>query len=552
MKKICTLLLTAGMLFGAATGASAIDFKAKGQWIFGMGMVDTARPEVTLGRVGNLSGASGEADTFQAQQRVRLQIDAVASEALSATVFFEIGDQKWGNQKNGGALGTDGTVVEVKRAYIDWFVPNTDLSFRMGLQGAAFPNVAGGAAILDDDVAGIVANYKINDMASVTFAWFRPFNDNYNGWAGEADGSGRYFGNGAYPASLSYSDDEHDRSNFLDNLDIFMLSVPLQGENWSFNPWFALGFMGDNVAEGMFDATRLADGNYAVSTSDAFNSSVVTGISPLFGGQYAAAFASTFGTADRIDGEFWNGDEDAYTTMWFLGLPMTYQYDAWNFELDFNYGYIQSSGSYNAANFYEGGYARVENGRQGWLLKGLVEYKMDWGTPGLFAWYGSGDDDDVQNGSEMMPFLSPSGNFTSFLGDGELGWQPGSAYDQQLSYSGTWGIGLQVKDLSFVEDLTHIIRIAYWAGTNDSAMTKYIASPYLSDGQGFYLTDDDYLVEINFDTEYQIYENLSAHVQLGYIFNGIDHDNYRTVNGGSRIGDARDGYKATLTFNYSF
>jgi len=35
MKKICTVLLAAAMLMGAATGASAIDFKAKGQWLVG-------------------------------------------------------------------------------------------------------------------------------------------------------------------------------------------------------------------------------------------------------------------------------------------------------------------------------------------------------------------------------------------------------------------------------------------------------------------------------------------------------------------------------------
>ena len=33
MKKLMTLALAAGMLLGAATGANAIDFKAKGQWI---------------------------------------------------------------------------------------------------------------------------------------------------------------------------------------------------------------------------------------------------------------------------------------------------------------------------------------------------------------------------------------------------------------------------------------------------------------------------------------------------------------------------------------
>ena len=33
MKKLATLLIAAGLVFGVSTGASAIDFKAKGQWI---------------------------------------------------------------------------------------------------------------------------------------------------------------------------------------------------------------------------------------------------------------------------------------------------------------------------------------------------------------------------------------------------------------------------------------------------------------------------------------------------------------------------------------
>ena len=33
MKRICTLILAAGLVFGAATGASAVDFKARGQWL---------------------------------------------------------------------------------------------------------------------------------------------------------------------------------------------------------------------------------------------------------------------------------------------------------------------------------------------------------------------------------------------------------------------------------------------------------------------------------------------------------------------------------------
>ena len=122
-------------------------------------------------------------DTFDAEQRVRLQLDAVASEALSGTVYFEIGTQKWGNAGNGGALGADGTnQVRVKNAYIDWAIPQTDAKIRMGIQGLALPNTyAGGSAVLDTDVAAVVASYKFNENVGLTAFWARPFNDNFDG-----------------------------------------------------------------------------------------------------------------------------------------------------------------------------------------------------------------------------------------------------------------------------------------------------------------------------------------------------------------------------------
>ena len=102
-------------------------------------------------------------------QRLRLQLDAVASESLSGTVYFEIGDTTWGQNSSGGALGADSnSVVELKNAYIDWMVPNTALKFRMGIQTITMPNVAGGSAVLDDDAAGIVANYQFNENVGLT------------------------------------------------------------------------------------------------------------------------------------------------------------------------------------------------------------------------------------------------------------------------------------------------------------------------------------------------------------------------------------------------
>ena len=96
MKKIATLILAAGLVFGAATGASAIDFKAKGQWImsFDYGQGGNFVKNYTHGYPQGW-GKGGE-DDFEARQRVRLQLDAVASESLSGTVNFEIGDTIWG------------------------------------------------------------------------------------------------------------------------------------------------------------------------------------------------------------------------------------------------------------------------------------------------------------------------------------------------------------------------------------------------------------------------------------------------------------------------
>ena len=187
MKRICTLLLAAGMLLGVATGASAIDFKAKGQWL--MGFAGGENQLINKTRTGNGPKEKlNSNDKFAAQQRVRLQLDAVASESLSGTVFFEIGNQIWGKANagpgvGGGALGADGAnAIKVKRAYIDWMVPQTDLKFRMGIQGVTLPNKAGGSAIMDTDAAGITASYQFNENVGLTALWARPANDNYLGY----------------------------------------------------------------------------------------------------------------------------------------------------------------------------------------------------------------------------------------------------------------------------------------------------------------------------------------------------------------------------------
>ncbi|WP_297828421.1 outer membrane homotrimeric porin [uncultured Desulfovibrio sp.] len=507
MKRICTLLLAAGMLLGVATGASAIDFKAKGQWLVGFAGGENQLLSKTRTGANGSKQKYDSSDKFAAQQRVRLQLDAVASEALSGTVFFEIGNQTWGKAEQGGALGADGTMVKVKRAYIDWLVPQTDLKFRMGIQGVTLPNVAGGSAIMDTDAAAITASYQFNENVALTALWARPLNDNYIG--NNSHGSENY------------------HQNYLDNMDLFALMLPVKLDGFEITPWAMYGVAGKNSLNG-YNADNgwgTADGNLDYSLRP------YPGISGR----------------DEI-----GGTSKAYGNMFWAGLPFAITaWDPLNIEVDINYGYVESMGRFDASK--NGVAKRGSTERQGWLAKALVEYKLDWGVPGIFGWYGSGDDGNVKNGSERMPSIVPMGNFTSFMGDGNYGWM---WVDNSLEYAGTWGIGLQIRDMSFMEDLKHTFRVAYWGGTNSPSMVKYMDSAYAwNDGWGTgaspYLTTNDGLLELNLVNSYQMYENFDVNLELGYIANFMDNDTWKKSNNPSSF-QKQDAWKAQLIFAYSF
>ena len=509
MKKILTLMLTAGMLLGAASGAKAIDFKASGEWLVGFGLGDGSLIKDVNDQKRH------QDDTFNAGQRIRLQLDAVASETLSGTVFFEIGDQMWGQSESGGALGADSTsVVKLKNAYIDWMVPNTDLKLRMGLQAVALPNVAGGSAIMDGDAAAVVASYQFNENVGLTALWMRPLNDNYTG----TNADGEAYGNGY--------------KNYLDNMDLFALMLPLKFDGVELTPWAMYGLQGKN--------TRFNEGG--VETADGALNVTLPGYYP----------SMNFGPGGL------GHTGKSYGSMFWAGLPVAITaFDPLNIEFDINYGYVEAMGRYDVLK--RGVESVLGNSkREGWLVKALVEYKMDWGTPGIFGWYASGDDGNVKNGSERLPSIAGSGNFTSFMGDGNLAWGTGyNFYDNNLTYAGTWGVGLQIADVSFVEDLKHTFRVAYWGGTNSPSMVKYMGSAVAWDDttavqDGPYLTTNDGLLEFNLVNSWQIYENLEANLELGYIINMMDRDTWDKSYVSDRNWSKQDAWKAQLIFAYSF
>ncbi len=528
MKKLATLLLAAGLVFCGVTGASAIDFKAKGQWImsfdYGQGMsgyTDTRNGGDVYG-----SGYGGRrgADNFNANQRVRLQIDAVASESLSGTVYFEIGESQWGHVGSGGALGADRTIVEIKQAYLDWIIPNTEVKVRMGIQGIGLPALTGtGSQVFINDVAGIVVSNKFSDNVSLTAFWARPYNDNFEG---------------------NDVDNHAVSAGFLDNVDAFGLVMPLTFDGFKIIPWVTYTMVGQNFAR---------SGNPGQGVS--------YGLLPLDPISGAAITSNNHHVYDELF---------SYGNVWHAGLTGEITAaDPFRIAWDVNYGHAyfgSADGNHldSAFGVPAGSFKDYEAKREGWFASLLFEYKMDWGTPGLYGWYSSGDDGDPYNGSERMPSIS-NGNsdnyFSAFAGNGN----PYIAREGILGTTliGTWGVGVRLKDFSFMEDLKHTFRINYFQGTNSTDMAAVVGSGFNANGweqadagfyqgggtgNGLYLTTEDHAFEFGLSTDYKIYENLTLYVEAAYLALSFDQGNDVW---GDRF-SATDAWNVNASFVYSF
>ena len=212
MRYLLSCLLSLALL--APATARAIDFKISGDW-----QILLEESNVTP------RGVDG-ADSFGALQRFRIQLDAVASENLSGSVQFELGRTEWGQSATGGALGADGTVAEVRHAYLDWQLPQTDIKVRMGLQPLMLPGIVSGfSATWCHDMAGISLGAPLYDSqdldAELALFWARPYNDN---------------------SEATFGPDKATRH--LDNMDVFALSLPVRGERFKINPWAMYAMIG--------------------------------------------------------------------------------------------------------------------------------------------------------------------------------------------------------------------------------------------------------------------------------------------------------------------
>ena len=482
MKRIVTLLLAAGLVLGAAAGSQAADIKAKGNWTFSWQLGDN-----------NLFEKNG--DKFTAKQRLRTQIDVIASESLKGVLFLEMGDQNWGSSKDGASLGTDGKIVKVRYSYVDWVIPQTDAKVRMGLQNFSLPGFISNNPILGGgsaDGAGITISGQFTENVGASLFWLRAENDNTDGYRGN-------------PSSNA--------------MDFVGLTVPMTFDGVKVTPWAMYGALGR-------DSFTNGDG---VNKYDPVTGELISGPGSVANGLLPTG----------VDGAMLKGaDLDRHGNAWWVGVAseLTY-FDPFRFALDAAYG---------SADMGSIGGFDVE--RSGWFASILGEYKMDYFTPGILLWYASGDDSNWANGSERMPVVEGSWTASSYGFDDNFGRD---ACDMiGLTNDGKMGVYLQAKDISFMEDLTHIFRVGFIKGTNNTEMARQgIASPTGTSGRELYLTTADKAWEVNFDTQYKIYKDLTLAVEIGYI--NLDLD--KGVWGKGTVDSYRENnVRGAVTLQYTF
>ena len=489
MKKLATLLLAAGLVFSAFQPASAVELKPYGMF------------ELLFEHGGNMARAlqsSADGKHFGVIQRLTVGTRFVMDENLSATYEAILGYNTWGGpatgaaaaQQNGGVLGSRSANIVTKFAYLDWVVPGTDLKVRMGMQPWFWPSYATGTINPGDGDGfgtGILVNAPINDNVGVTAGWMRAT-------------SGFRRGN--------VVTDKHTD----DNLDMFLLTLPIKGEGFRLTPWATFAAVGKDQS------------GWAKSTS-------WKQFTPLVAA--ASAGLAESGHAQNVTAQN-IGQVRGNSTAWWGGLggELT-MFDPFRFAFDASYSNVDAD------------YSALD--RSGWMLGLAMSYKTAYGVPTLKFWYTSGDDGNVKNGSERP---TVNGNFNTsasvLFGDGTLAGN--MVQDAGAAKAGTWGLSAQWNKASFIEGLFHNFRVTYVQGTSSSKMAKYVEKTEL----GKYLTTKDSVVEVSLDNVYSIYRNLAAMLEVAYLFENMDGDMWGKelgIDGGAHFSNA---WRVDLKFMYTF
>ena len=408
-------------------------------------------------------------ETFRARQRARIWFDFVANENLKAVLGLEIGDITWGSGGSVGRSSGGGLATD-----------GVNIETKHAYIDFTVPNTSVNikAGLQPIYIPGNLGSPIMDDDAAALMI-SAPINDMVSiagGWVRAVDLSDGTSDSG-FAAGASNKDE----------YDTFALLVPVNADGFSVTPYLLYSMIGQNVGIDTFWANSV-DNGVIDQLNDVLN---------------AAGLADLKMTDDA--------------TMWHAGFSTKVDmFDPIVLMMDAAYGSMSTDTNYGDLDV------------KGYFFDLAVDYKMDFMTPELFFYYTSGADDDDDTIS-VFPAISPDVNFSTFGTDGSALGEGDVLFDTPAA-APIWAIGLKLKNISLIEDLSHTFTLYYAKGTSDE--DSLYADTF---------DEKDSLIEVNFDTKYQIYDELAAYLELGYInFDFDDEDSTDSA------------YKAALGIRYDF
>jgi len=524
MKKLTLLALVLTLVVAWAASASAVELKARGAIIADAMWGDGGRANFWNAKDGN----AAYVDKQTIEERARIYLDFIASENLKFTTQLQIGTGRWG--QDGFALGqgdastAKSTALRTREAYLDFNVPNSDVNVKAGYMLMYLPAAnEGGSPILNDESAGalLVTVPVIKDAVTVLVGYTRLWDST---------------------AANNTSNAITQRNNgygMKDELDAAILALPISYNKIELTPWMVYGWGG----------------------KDSLNDALVASGDVTTGLLAPRANAALTGVNGRSFQNNYN--------VWWAGLAATVKmFDPIVFGLDYNYGSLTGMKAVDGAAAPWDSSKVAE--RKGWYMDGYVKYTgLDMVKPQLFFAYTSGEDSDPSNGSERMPILYNGGYAL-----GISWWTGGSNFSQtdmggDNSHMGFWAVGLSLNDITYMDKLSHDFMFMYTQGTNSASLLqdpnmRATAYTWGGNGQGLgiapgqFLTTKDHFFEIDLNTKYKIYDELTAILELGYINMNCNKDVWNDYLYGTAATSAQrqfkssDAYKVATGLKYAF
>jgi len=426
-------------------------------------MTGDARIHANVWSKPNYTGWTGDGtqtyDSFTIWQRFRLRTDFIANENLKFRFGIRANNTPWGNRTY--TVDNPAVTIDVYQAFLQFKWPGTDVEFTIGLQPLAIAHAsffAGSSLIMDTQVAAAMVKIPVVGDTVNIVGGFMRFLD-------------------------SNRDADPTTTQVPDEFDGYYLSVPITLDGFSATPWALLGVAGRN-----------ANYTWGAGACGLYNASLQQNL------MAAGTFALAPGVRNAQNVYWWVGGAFEVTAL-----------DPFKFYADVIYG--------------EGnGNDRSPNQRKGFFFDVAAEYTgFDMLTPQVAFWWSTGEDSSMRNGSERLPTIAGTwGSSTSFLFDSDQAFV--NTY-VGVNPVGSWGFTASLNNISFMADLSHRLTFAYVRGTNSAAglrRANAILGPGTFYQMGRDLAETEYLLGLNFDTTYNIYENLSAICTLGWSHGEFD------------------------------